>query len=308
MIKIEATQRVDGWRGGLAGHTGSGRIYETSPLFNALNRNKLGITLNLACPEGIAIFQRLLGVSDMVCENYSSRVMGNLGIDYPSLRKLRPDIIMVSLSGFRRSGPWRDYIAFAATVESMAGLLGLTGYPGGPPLTAGTILGDPLPALFSAYAAVSALEYRLRCWKLSVPDALRVAEVTITPRWHPTTLIDVGERTSGLPLRWRRTRNGRCYAIFLSSPIFRHTRAMRPPGRGGGMQRSCGPLLKNGRCVVPSSKWPAFSARRVLLRPRYRIRQTCSGTLISKTGNFSSIWTEGRWADIHIRLRQLFLT
>lgn len=197
VIKIEAIQRLDGWRGALAGHTGSSRVYETSPVFNGVNRNKLGITLNLACSEGVAVFRRLLIVSDIVCESYSSRVMGHFGLDYSSLCKLQPDIIMASLSGFGRDGPWRDYVAYAATVEATSGLIALTGYPGGPPLMSGTILGDPVPGLFCAYAAVSALDYRRRTGRGQWIDSAQVETIT----WGITDALVEAQRTGRSPGR-----------------------------------------------------------------------------------------------------------
>ncbi|MBI4307689.1 MAG: CoA transferase [Chloroflexi bacterium] len=197
VIKVEAVQRLDGWRGALAGHTGSQRTYETSPVFNALNRNKLGLTLNLNSREGATIFRRLVTMSDVVCENYSARVMGQFGLDYPSLRKLQPDIVMVSLSGFGRTGPCRDYVAFAATAEASSGIVALTGYPGGPPLMSGTILGDPVPGMFCALATASALEYRRRTGRGQWVDVSQVEAAT----WGITDALLEYQLTGRLPGR-----------------------------------------------------------------------------------------------------------
>ncbi len=162
VIKIEAVQRVDSYRGTFAGQVPSDKPYETSPVFNAVNRNKRGVTLDMASPKGAEVFRRLVRASDVVCENYSARVMENLGVEYATLRRHNPTLVMVSLTGFGRSGPWRDYVAFAATVEALSGIPSVTGYAGGPPLLPGAIMGDPLPGLFCAIAVLAALEHRRR--------------------------------------------------------------------------------------------------------------------------------------------------
>ena len=66
--------------------------------YNTWNRNKLGITLNLNKPQGVAVAKRLVGISDAVVENFTPRVMANWGLDYPNLKKVKPDLIMLSMS------------------------------------------------------------------------------------------------------------------------------------------------------------------------------------------------------------------
>src|ERR1035437_6899205 len=90
--------------------------------YNTWNRNKLGISLNLSKPEGIEIAKGLVKLSDAVVENFSPRVMTNWGLDYPELQKLKPDIIMLSLSAMGHSGPWRDYSGFGPTVQAFSGM------------------------------------------------------------------------------------------------------------------------------------------------------------------------------------------
>ncbi|MHB8577472.1 MAG: CaiB/BaiF CoA transferase family protein, partial [Dehalococcoidia bacterium] len=95
-------------------------------------------------------------------ENYSSRVMDQFGLGYPALHELNPRLVMVSLSGFGRSGPWRDYVSYALTVECIAGVVGVTGYAGGPPLMQAASIGDPLGGLNGGVAALMALYRRRR--------------------------------------------------------------------------------------------------------------------------------------------------
>jgi crotonobetainyl-CoA:carnitine CoA-transferase CaiB-like acyl-CoA transferase len=161
VIKIEAIQRLDNWRATLADRNVD-RWWETSPLFNAVQRNKYGVTLNLAKPRGVELFKELIKRSDVVCENYSPRVMPQLGIDYEVLRGVNPRIIMISQTGFGSTGPWRDYVSFAQVAEALAGLAYLTGEDEGPPTFAGQMLGDTLSAMHGALAVLIALDERAR--------------------------------------------------------------------------------------------------------------------------------------------------
>lgn len=89
VIKIEAIQRLDNWRATLADRNFA-QWWETSPLFNSTQRNKYGITLNLAAERGVELFKALVERSDVVCENYSPRVMPQLGLDYEILVQVNP--------------------------------------------------------------------------------------------------------------------------------------------------------------------------------------------------------------------------
>jgi crotonobetainyl-CoA:carnitine CoA-transferase CaiB-like acyl-CoA transferase len=161
VIKIEAIQRLDNWRATLADRAAE-RFWETSPLFNSTQRNKYGVTINLANPRGVTLFKRLVEKSDIVCENYSPRVMPQLGLAWETLREINPRLIMISQTGFGLNGPWRDYVSFAQVSESLAGLANLTGREDGPPTFAGQMLGDTLSALHGALAVLLALDERAR--------------------------------------------------------------------------------------------------------------------------------------------------
>ena len=159
VIKIEAVQRLDGWRG--VGRLGP-KPWESSPLFNWINRSKRGITLNLGDERGAELFRRLVATADVVIENYTPRVMQNFGLAYESLRAIKPDLIMVSMPGFGTQGSCRDYAAFAWTTEQMSSITHLTGYPDSGPLFTGTTFGDPLAGLMGALALLAAINHRRR--------------------------------------------------------------------------------------------------------------------------------------------------
>ena len=127
---------------------------------NTWNRNKLGITLNLNKPEGVALAKRLVDISDAVVENFTPRVMANWGLDYASLKEIKPDIIMLSLSTMGNTGPWRDYTGFGPTIQAFSGMTYLTSFPGKPPLGLGTSYADHIAGLFGCLALLGALEYR----------------------------------------------------------------------------------------------------------------------------------------------------
>jgi crotonobetainyl-CoA:carnitine CoA-transferase CaiB-like acyl-CoA transferase len=130
--------------------------------YNTWNRNKLGITLNLNKGEGVAIAKKLVAVSDAVVENFTPRVMANWGLDYDNLKKIKPDLIMLSMSTMGSTGPQRDYAGFGPTVHAFSGMTYLTSFPGEPPLGPGYAHADHVAGLVSALAVLSALEYRRR--------------------------------------------------------------------------------------------------------------------------------------------------
>jgi crotonobetainyl-CoA:carnitine CoA-transferase CaiB-like acyl-CoA transferase len=158
VVKIEAPQRLDGWRGG-AGLTAD-RMYERNPFWNAVNRGKLSISLDLAAAEGRRLFLRLVEDADVVVENFTARVMANLDLAYETLQQVNPAVVMASLSGFGQTGPWRDYSAFAFPTEEASGLAFLNGERGGPPVLIGTSVTDAMVAAMGAVAILAALERR----------------------------------------------------------------------------------------------------------------------------------------------------
>jgi len=130
--------------------------------YNTWNRNKLGITLNLNKPQGVALARKLVGISDAVMENFTPRVMANWGLDYPNLKKIKPDLIMLSMSTMGNTGRWRDYTGFGPTIQAFSGITHLTSFPGKPPLGLGYSYADHIAGLMASLALLGALEYRHR--------------------------------------------------------------------------------------------------------------------------------------------------
>ena len=101
--------------------------------YNSLNFNKKSITINLTQPKGIELVKRLIAISDVVTENYSWGTMERFGLTYPELKKIKPDIIALSMSGWGATGPERAYRAYDPVFPALSGLNDLTGYPDGQP-------------------------------------------------------------------------------------------------------------------------------------------------------------------------------
>ena len=131
--------------------------YNRGTIFNECNRGKKSISLNVAHPEGRELFLRLVAASDVVVENYSPRVLGNLGIDYPELVRRRPDIILASIPAFGLSGPYRDKLSYGPGIDAMSGFSHLTGYPDSQPLKPGNFFCDQSSATFCVLAVLGAL-------------------------------------------------------------------------------------------------------------------------------------------------------
>lgn len=128
--------------------------------YNTWNRNKRSITLDVNQPDGLEIARKLVAICDIVVENFNPRVMKNWGLDYPELKKLKPDIILLSMSVAGQTGPWSHYSGFGPTVQALSGLTYLTGYPDQPPSGIGYAYSDHAAALYGSLAVLAALEYR----------------------------------------------------------------------------------------------------------------------------------------------------
>jgi crotonobetainyl-CoA:carnitine CoA-transferase CaiB-like acyl-CoA transferase len=127
------------------------------PDFQNLHRNKRSLTLDLKSPDGLAVFRRLVEKADVVVENFRPDVKHRLGIDYESLRKINPRIILASISGFGQSGPYRERPGFDQIAQGMGGLMSLTGEPGRGPMRVGIPVADLSAGLFCALGILIAL-------------------------------------------------------------------------------------------------------------------------------------------------------
>ena len=173
VIHLESATRPDGARlvGGVP--QTEDRYWERGPIFAALNTNKKSMTIDLGDQRGIDLVRRLVKTCDVVVENYTPRVLDQLGLSFETLRRERPDLIMLRMPGFGLDGPWRDLSAFAFVIEDAAGLTWLTGHPDILPFEPYCV-GDPNAGLHALYGLLLALEHHERTGEGGLVEAAMV--------------------------------------------------------------------------------------------------------------------------------------
>jgi len=150
VIKIESAARLDITR---RPHTMYGKPPSS---FEQVNANKLSVTLNLKEPRAVELALELIRTTDLVLENFRPGVMDRLGLGYPQLREVKPDIILVSLSANGQTGPESRYAGYAPMFAALGGLGHLTGYPDAPPVELRHAM-DHTGGMMAAFCAVAAL-------------------------------------------------------------------------------------------------------------------------------------------------------
>ena len=138
------------------------RSPNTSGHTNLLATNKRSLTLNLTTPEALDLAYEMVKVVDVVVENFSTGTMEKMGLGYDKLRRLRPDLVMLSLGGFGRKGEMSRYASMHSGANMVSGLGSVIGQPGDRPRIMGSIFPDPLSGMYSCLAILEALHYRRR--------------------------------------------------------------------------------------------------------------------------------------------------
>ena len=160
VVRVESEARLEsGRQATMVGADGVQGV-NRSANWNGLNYSKLDVTLNLREPSAIELVKELVAVSDVVMENFSTGVMERLGLGYEALRRIRPDLVMLSGSTLGVTGPERQATGFGPNVSSYAGLPFVSGYPGGPPVNMGGNWPDYLVSVIMVFSILSALRYR----------------------------------------------------------------------------------------------------------------------------------------------------
>ena len=169
VVQIEALRRVDIWRllrpwvgKAILDESKTQHPENTQGVYNAVNLNKRGITLDLGTEAGADIFWRMVPSFDVVCENFRPGVLDGWGITLESLAAKRPDVILASISGYGATGPYAAYPANGATTEPMSGLSSLHGYPGDTGMNTGGLYPDSISGYAMAAAVIAALARRAR--------------------------------------------------------------------------------------------------------------------------------------------------
>ena len=196
VIRIESCARLDNYRtSSFYENSGVGRHWDRAANFYEQNRNKYSLTLELNDEACIESLRELVSISDVFAENFTPRVMRNFRLEYDDLRQIRPDIIMVSSTGYGYTGPWADYGAIGFTTEAASGLSHISGYKGGPPVLPEIPYADYTAAEHTAFAIMAALAYRTRTGKGQFIDVSQSETLTST---IPEAILDssVNDRMS----------------------------------------------------------------------------------------------------------------
>ena len=166
--------RVDRRRGSEDRYTGPVTDHGEGGAFLSLNRNKRSLTLDTSKPESAEIIRRLAKGADVVLANLPVAVLRKMGLDYDSLRAIKPDIILARISTFGPDGPYANRLGFDTIVQAMSGAMSLTGFPG-TPIRAAVSFEDYGTALHTAFGIMVALFHRARTGEGQVVDGSLLA-------------------------------------------------------------------------------------------------------------------------------------
>lgn len=174
VIKVENSRRMDSMRGAFK----ENQAYNRHPRWFEINRNKLSVTLNLRKTSDIRDFRDLVAISDVVVESSRAGVLERLGLGYEVLRKIRDDIILVSMSAFGHTGPECSYGGYGGTIEPVSGIQALTAYRRGEkPVRIREV--DVTNGLMGACAIMTALLYRAQTGQGQFIDLSQMEAATV---------------------------------------------------------------------------------------------------------------------------------
>ena len=188
VIRLESVQRLESYRtDSLYLNDVDGDFWNRGANFYEQNRNKLGLTLDLSRDEGRSVLRDLIAISDVFAENFTPRVVRNFGLEYADLRKIRPDIIMVSSTGYGFDGPWANFGATGPATEGAAGLAYMTGYKDGGPVMSEIPYTDYTAGEHTVAAVMLALMHRLNTGRGQFIDISQTQTCSAT---IPEALLD----------------------------------------------------------------------------------------------------------------------
>ncbi|MBI5442655.1 MAG: CoA transferase, partial [Deltaproteobacteria bacterium] len=282
VIRIESSSRLD-WARSVPGRPDhvEGR-HRRGALFTNFNCDKLGVTLNLRHPRGLEVAKKLVALGDVVVDNFSAGFMERLGLGYDELVKVKPDIIVLSMPVFGKTGPRSRFGAYGNGIQAAIGLNHISGFPHRPPainIALPDMCANPTHA---CVALLAALHYRQRTGK---GQYIELPQLESSLAWMDTTLLDY-------------TANGRV--------------AARTGNRSAhGAPHGAFPCLGEDRwcaiAVLSEEQWRAFGE--ALGSPAWT-RESRFSTLAGRKANEDELerlvsqWTEGRTAEDVMRQLQ----
>jgi crotonobetainyl-CoA:carnitine CoA-transferase CaiB-like acyl-CoA transferase len=198
------------------------------PMFIGLNRNKKSLTLDPAHPDSADIKRRLIASADVVIANLPVDVLEKLGLDYDSLRAVKPDIILTRISTFGPDGPYANRVGFDSVIQAMSGAMTLTGFPG-PPVRSAVPFEDFGTALHAAFGTMVALWERQKTGRGQIVDASLLAtgmmfmQTLLAERY----VLDIVRKQQGntsfhvAPADTYQTKDGWIFVQIMGQPMFK---------------------------------------------------------------------------------------
>ena len=202
VIKVEHPVRGDDTRGWGPPFLkdGEGRETGDAAYFLSTNRNKRSVALDIADPKGAEIVRKLAAQSDVVIENFKVDGLRKYGLDYDSLRVVKPDLVYCSITGFGQEGPRATQAGYDFMIQGMAGLMSITGLPddvpGGGPVKVGVAVSDIMTGLYAVIGILAALAHRDRTGEGQHVD-MALFDVTLAALANQAANYLVGGRAPG---------------------------------------------------------------------------------------------------------------
>jgi crotonobetainyl-CoA:carnitine CoA-transferase CaiB-like acyl-CoA transferase len=169
------------------------RVNGVSAPFMVLNRNKRGIALNLKTEQGREILLRMVRDADVLTENYRRGTLEKLGLGYDVLSKVNPGLIYCAVSGYGRDGPYADKGGFDLIAQGFAGLMSVTGEPGGPPVKTGNPIADINAGILAVAGITAAYVHRLKTGMGQVVDTSLMEAAIQQTYWHAAIFFATGK-------------------------------------------------------------------------------------------------------------------
>lgn len=169
------------------------RVNQVSAPFMIMNRNKRGIALNLKLAPGRAILLRMLQSADVLLENFRGGALEKLGLGYDVLSGANPGLIYCAISGYGRSGPYADKGGFDLIAQGFAGLMSVTGEPGGPPVKSGNPVSDINAGILAALGITAAYVHKLKTGQGQMVDTSLMDAALQQTGWHAAVYFATGQ-------------------------------------------------------------------------------------------------------------------
>ncbi|MCU0940100.1 MAG: CoA transferase, partial [Burkholderiaceae bacterium] len=169
------------------------RVNGVSAPFMILNRNKRGIALDLKKPQGRDVLLRMVRTADVLTENFRAGTLEKLGLGYDVLSAINPGLIYCAVSGYGRTGPFADKGGFDLIAQGFAGLMSITGEPGGPPLKPGNSVADINAGILAVTGILAAYAHKLKTGQGQVVDTSLMEAALQQTYWHAAIYFAIGQ-------------------------------------------------------------------------------------------------------------------